>query len=98
MSLQELIAEARIAVNDVQDPEYREKYNQDKVRQARNYWHSTAVEVDTARRVAGEDSRRYTRAVEAEAEASAAYFEAKEETGILERWVYSPANLENQDG
>lgn len=80
-----LVKQAMVDVNVANSGTYTEKFNSPEIRDARNRWHAAAVEVDNARRLAGENSQRYLRAIEEEAKAHFTYSEAKDIAGILER-------------
>jgi hypothetical protein len=64
---------------------YFENFHSPEVRNARNLWHAAAVDVDYSRRLAGDNSQRYFRAIEVEADAHWNYCQAKDLAGILER-------------
>lgn len=85
IDFESLVNQAKVDSVLVTNNSYTEKFMSKDVTEARNRWHEAAVEVDYSRRLAGETSHRYLRAIEQEAKAHEDYCRYKDEAGILER-------------
>lgn len=80
-----LVKQAMAGVNGANNERYATLFNSTEVKASRNLWHAAAVEVDYSRRLAGDNSQRYFRAIEEEAKAHWNYCQTKDMAGILER-------------